>query len=487
MPKVLQPILLSLWLLPIAGHADSANEDMIGLLKELKNQIQGLKNQVDQSNARIDQLEKALQQSRTQQRAVTKNKEAIAPASQTSSPLQTTTNNKEVNSDKQAGNPAITLGDIKGTYKIPGTDTSVGIGGYVKMDTLINSVTAGRDQLGNQQLIFSQIPVDDSSKEHSQTTFHAKETRLWFKSFTPNNWGDINTYLEMDFFGDAATYTYTPRLRHGYGTLGNFLGGQTWTTFLNVAALPESLDAIGVSAGAVSNFRQPMIRWTQPFMGNATPLEIQFALESPRSRVWVPSTLEGNGGPSFITSDDGHYPDFVGRLNFNPDWGILSLAALARQIRYTQPSTDFQQDNWGAAVNLAGKINTIGFDNIRFMLHYGNGEGRYVTTSNTFGDAALDADGQMDLIKTFGGMLSYQRWWNKQWRSTLIYGFSGSDQPNYINTELTRQVQSLQANLLWSPVREAMMGIEYIYAARQLIDYRDGALHRVQLSARYNF
>lgn len=212
------------------------------------------------------------------------------------------------------------------------------------MDALFNNVSAGRNQLGNQQLLFSEIPVDDSAKEHGQTTFHAKESRLWFKSFTPTNWGDMNTYLEMDFFGDAATFTYTPRLRHAYGTFGNFLGGQTWTTFLDVAALPESLDAIGVSAGAVSNFRQPLIRWTQPFAWNAAPLEVQFALEAPRSRVWVPATQEGNGGPNFVSSD-----------------------------------------------------------------------------------------------------------------------------------------------LLWSPVKEAMMGVEYIYANWQLIDHRDGTLHRFQLSARYNF
>ena len=482
MPKVLLPILLSLCLFPTSGYA-SANEDMMSLLKELKIQIKELKDQVNQSNARIDQLEKELQQARTQQPAAINTNEPIA----STSPPLTTKTNKAVTSDKQPSKPVITAGDIKGTYKIPGTDISLGLGGYVKMDTLINSVSAGHDQLGNQQLLFSQIPVDDSAKEHEQTTFHAKESRLWFKSFTPSNWGDINTYLEMDFFGDAATYTYTPRLRHAYGTLGNFLGGQTWTTFLNVSALPESLDAIGVSAGAINNFRQPMIRWTQPFAWNSTPLEIQFALESPRSRVWVPSTLEGNGGPNFVLSDDAHYPDIVTRLNFNPDWGSLSLATLVRQIRYTQPSTEFQQDSWGGAVNLAGKINTMGLDNIRFMLHYGNGEGRYVTTSNTFGDAALTADGDMDLIKTYGGMLSYQRWWNKQWRSSVIYGFSGSEQPSFVNTELTQQVQSLQANLLWSPVKEAMMGVEYIYATRQLIDNRDGALQRIQLSARYNF
>ncbi|MGR8935893.1 MAG: DcaP family trimeric outer membrane transporter [Gammaproteobacteria bacterium] len=486
MPKVLLPIMLSLGLLAASGDA-LANDDVLILLKELKTQLKELKDQVKQSNARINQLEKELQQSRNQQHVADHKKEAAVSAYVPPPAPPTTPTIEEVKADKQPAKPAITVGDIKGTYKIPGTNTSVGLGGYVKLDTLFSSVTAGRDQLGNQILLFSQIPVDNASKAHEQTTFHAKESRLWFKSYTPTHWGDINTYLEIDFFGDAATYTYTPRLRHAFGTFGNFLGGQTWTTFLNVAALPDSLDVIGVSAGAVNNFRQPLIRWTQPFTWNATPLELQFALESPRSLVWVPASFEGNGGPSFVSSDDGQYPDIVARLNFEPDWGSLSLAGLVRQIRYTQPSTTFQQERWGGGVNLAGKIDTIGLDNVRFMLHYGNGAGRYVTTANTFGDAALDDNGDMNLIETYGGMFAYQHWWNKQWRSSVIYGVSSSEQPDYANAALTRQVQSLQANLLWSPVKEAMMGIEYIYATRELLDNRDGWLHRIQLSARYNF
>lgn len=486
MSKVLALMMLSLCLSSTSGHA-FASEDMMVLLEELKNQIKELKDQVKQSDARINQLEKELQQSRTQQRIANNKKESSASDGLPQPPPITTTTNEDDITDRQASKPAIKVGDIKGTYKIPGTDTSVGLGGYVKMDTLFSSVSAGRNKPGNQILLFSEIPVDDSTRDHEQTTFHAKESRLWFKSFTPSQWGDINTYLEIDFFGDAATYTYSPRLRHAFGTFGNFLGGQTWTTFLNVAALPESLDVIGDSAGAVYNFRQPLVRWTQPFSWNAIPLEFQLALESPRSRVWVPATFEGNGGPSFVSSDDGQYPDVVARLNFAPDWGSLSLAALLRQIRYTQPNTAFDQERWGGGVNLAGKINTFGLDNIRFMLHYGNGGGRYVTTSNTFGDAALDNDGNMNLIETYGGMFSYQRWWNTQWRSSLTYGFSGSEQPNYVHSGLTRQVQSLHANLLWSPVKEAMMGIEYIYATRQLLDHREGWLHRIQLSARYNF
>jgi len=52
---------------------------------------------------------------------------------------------------------------------------------------------------------------------------------------------------------------------------------------------------------------------------------------------------------------------------------------------------------------------------------------------------------------------------------------------------MTRQAQSTHANLLWSPILQATLGLEYIYGMRELIDGRSGSLSRVQLSARYNF
>jgi hypothetical protein len=478
--------ILPVLLFCLLGDTAWAEDDVLGLLKELKAQVQELKKQVGQSNARISELEKERQQYYAGQQQ-TGGKPNLAQ-SPNMPPVA------ENMSGKMSDKPAVMMGDIKGTFKIPGTDTSVGLGGYVKTDLLLNSVGAGRDRLGDQQLILSQIPVGGAPGEHSQMVFHAKESRLWFKSFTPSSWGDINTYLEMDFYGDPAVYTYTPRVRHVYGSIGNFLAGQAWTTFLNVASLPDILD-VGGSAGAVSNLRQPLVRWTQPFLWVGAPMELQMALEAPRSRLWVdnrlePSSVSGSGNPNsdaYITTPNAdRYPDLVTRINFNPDWGNVSLAALGRQVRYSN-ATGFQKDAWAGSVSLAGKINSIGLDNIRFMTHYGNGSGRYLTTPNTFADAALSSRGSLDLVGAYGAMLSYQHWWDKQWRSSITYGFAQADQPNYVNSVLNRQVQSIHANLLWSPISQAMMGMEYSYATRELLDGRDGDLQRLQFSARYNF
>lgn len=484
MAKLILMLLLQ-WLISTPAHAE---DEVLVLLKELKGQVQALKGQIEQANNRISDLEGQLEQYRNQQ-------QAAAPTADGAKSGQGRALASSGNASKASEKAAVTVGDVKGTFKIPGTDTSVGLGGFVKTDILLSSVSAGRDKAGDQQLIVSQIPVGGLLPgENSQLAFHAKESRLWFKTFAPSDWGDINTYIELDFFGDAAAYTYSPRLRHAYGSIGNLLAGHTWTTFLNSAALPDHLDS-GGSAGALNSLRQTQVRWTQPFSLAGVAMDWQAAIETPRSRIWDGTSTAArnpNIDPNldngyFTTPNADRYPDLIARLNVSPEWGNLSLAALGRQIRFTNSATGFQRGEWGAAVNLAGKINTFGLDNIRFMTYYGNGDGRYVSNNNTFSDASLDANGNLDLTSVYGAMLSYQHWWNKQWRSNVTYGLAQAEQAGFANRVLNKQVQSLHANLLWSPVSQAVLGVEYTYATRELIDGRDGDLQRLQFSARYSF
>ena len=454
--------LFVLSLLPLTAFAE---DDMREMFNELKAQVKTLQTQVQQSSTRINELEKELAQAHSNQQ----------PA-QTTPPVAPT-----AKADETVNKPAVTVGDVKGTFKIPGTDTSIGLGGYVKTEVLFNSVSAGRDKFGDQFTVYSQIPVGDKNAgEHSQITFNAKESRLWFRSFTPSKWGDINTYLETDFYGDAATYTYTPRLRHAYASMGNFLAGQTWTTFLNVNVLPNTLDA-GGSAGAVYGVRQPLVRWTQPFTIENLPMDVQIALEAPRSRIRDNANADSD---VFSSPNSERYPDLVARVNVNPDWGKFSLAALGRQIRNTNVLNS--QSEWGGAVSLAGKINSVDLDSIRFMLNYGNAMGRYVASANTFEDAVL-SNGDLQLVDIYSGMLSYQHFWTKDWQSNLTYGFIHANQPALAGNNITSEVQSIHANLLWSPITQIILGMEYIYATREVFDGRDGDLQRVQFSARYNF
>jgi len=442
--------------LPLAALAD---EDVKGLLKELRDQVIELRAQVRQSNARISELEQSLEQEKARKEAAEKSAASEQPAAVQGQPA-TVPN-------------VVTAGDVKGTIKLPGSNTSIGFGGFTKLLMMYSDVNIARNKWGHQDLYGADIPVGGSNQS-SQFNMHAKETRLWFKSFTPSDFGDINTLVELDL--NQSADSYTPRLRHAYGSIGNFLAGQTYTTFTNTAALAE-MDAATAVTGNIL-VRQPMVRWTQPFTSTT---DAMFALE-------LPSTRFTRGSGSAIENlDDDRFPDLVVRLNNTQDWGNISLAAMARNIRLKDAANNIDESSWGGALSLAGRVNVGERDNFRFMLNYGDALARYVV-NGTYADASYDSSSHhLELNRLYSGTLFYQHYWNPVWRSNLALGYSHSNLPSYASQELTRDVFSAHANVVWNPVPQLNIGLEYLYAMRELQDGRDGDLNRVVFSTRFNF
>ncbi|MBK7904699.1 MAG: hypothetical protein IPJ97_18645 [Proteobacteria bacterium] len=92
---------------------------------------------------------------------------------------------------------------------------------------------------------------------------HVKQTRINFGTDTLLAGGDkLSTRFEIDFFGTigasnhAHDQSYAPVLRHAYVQWREWLVGQTWSNFQDVAALPDSVDFIGSTDGTVF-VRQP--------------------------------------------------------------------------------------------------------------------------------------------------------------------------------------------------------------------------------------
>ncbi|WP_082053948.1 DcaP family trimeric outer membrane transporter [Methyloterricola oryzae] len=492
------------FLLALATFKPAAADD-----EELKALVKELAGQVKQLTSRVSELEQKLSQAQaaksppspptvpaqqTNAASALASKPASAspspmPFAKAAGPLPTmppgiTGSALGTTQDNVDLRRAVTVGDVKGSFKIPGTETSLAIGGYAKLDAIYNSISSGINNFTDLLLVPSAIPVGEARQgEHSQVNFTARESRFWLKSFTPTAWGELNTFLEMDFYAfqspgdERATNSHAPRLRHAYGSLGHLLAGQTWSTFMNVAALPETNDH-GGPVGQIF-VRQALIRWSQPFDAGGVPLEFQAALESPETTLTLP---DGNR----LTTDDDRAPDIVGRVNYTPTWGSLSAAGMARLIRNSQNTADNESSRWGGAVSLAGRVKTFDLDNIRFMLNYGNVLGRY-TTYDIFNDGALEPNGTVALFDVFAAFISYQHWWNANWRSTVAYGFAQADNPAFVAGTANRQAQSVHVNLLWSPLLQTTIGLEYIYARRELESGESGDLQRVQFSTRFNF
>ncbi|NOQ77092.1 MAG: porin [Methylococcaceae bacterium] len=375
----------------------------------------------------------------------------------------------------------VEVGDVKGSFKIPGTETSLAIGGYIKLDAIYNSQSAGGSggsNVGDQMLLPGTIPVQSDDQEDDQVTFHARQSRFWMKSHTASDWGDLNTYLEMDFFAfqapgnERVSNSYSPRLRHAFGSLGPFLAGQTWTTFMNVSALPE-LNDFGGPVGRIFA-RQPQLRWTQSIKDQQADWMI--AIESPES------TLTNINGDRETPNDD-HFPDIITRLNLYRPWGSVSLAGMVRNIR---SDSEKNSDAYGGALSLAGRVKAVDRDDLRFMLNYGNVLGRYAS-SNLFNDGAINSRGEVELFNQYGGFVAYRHWWHNNWRSTFAYGFSYADNVDFVADTVSQWAQSAQMNLLWSPLSQTTFGLEYSYASRGLENNESGHLHRIQFSSIFSF
>jgi hypothetical protein len=154
---------------------------------------------------------------------------------------------------------------------------------------------------------------------------HIKQSRFIFGTDTDlADGGLLSSRLEVDLYGSSlgderATNTYGVQLRHAYIQYGRWLVGQTWSNFMDAAALPETADFIGPTDGTVF-VREPMVRYT---LGNWS-----FSAENPET------TITPFGGGTRIASDDNNIPDFTAAYTWKLGHGTLRAAALVRQLKY---------------------------------------------------------------------------------------------------------------------------------------------------------
>jgi hypothetical protein len=383
-----------------------------------------------------------------------------------------------------AAKNAVTGGATKGSFKLPGLDTSITLGGYVKLDAVFSNPSAGVDQKADLMLDPNAIPVgpNAANNEHNELKFGARETRLFMKTATPTKVGDLTTYVEGDFYGadgnESVTNSNGFRLRQAYGTLGHLLAGQTWTNFMFVPALPETLD-FGGPVGQIFD-RQPQVRWTQTFNGSTQIAGGQWStsLENPESVVTLPS------GASFRADDD-RFPDTTGQMVFNTAKGRIAVSGIARLIRADSTSPAVVNQAWGGAINVAGIIPSIGRDDFRFLLAAGNAIGRY--SDGFFPDGVVSADGQIQLPRQWSWYAAYRHFWTDRLRSNLILSGASESLPAGTPGTTNKSTQSLHANLIFSPVTNTDFGVEYIYANRETEDGLKGHLNRIQASGKYAF
>lgn len=372
----------------------------------------------------------------------------------------------------------------KGLEIKPGTHFQ--FGGFIKADAMLSDYSDGSRasaSTGDDFLVPSTIPVGDGSGGGDRVfDAHAKHSRLWFKTTTDTSAGAVAAYVEMDFNSSAderLTNQSGSGLRQAYlnwdySPSGALLAGQTWTTFFNAAALPESLDFIGPTSGTLF-VRQEQVRWTRKLDGGTS---LMFAAENPSAGLY-----DGGAGFNNNNYDNNSRPDLVARYNGSFGGLNYSVAAIAREVAYADGA--HEDEATAAAFSVAGVYPLANGDDLKFMLNHGT-LGRYIAL-NAFRDGAVEAGGDIDLLDVTGGYIAYRHLWNNQWRSTLSYAMATADNPASVGADVTDRISNANLNLIYSPTPKLSFGAEYLLAERELASGVDGDLRRLQLTGRWDF
>ncbi|MEP2651294.1 MAG: DcaP family trimeric outer membrane transporter, partial [Paraglaciecola sp.] len=360
--------------------------------------------------------------------------------------------------------------------------TNVKFSGYLKADAMFSSYSDGTLSSGSvgRDFYIPSLTPTGGNEESTQFDAHIKQSRFRFTTDTSlANGKKLTGVLEFDFHvtsgGDERiSNSYTPRVRHAFIKYDNLLIGQTWSTFQDVRALPESVDFIGVTDGTIF-VRQMMVRYTS---GN-----FEIAAENPESTI---SNYQAGGR---IVADDSAFPDITARYTVKGDWGHFAVAGLVRQLSYEnkQGGANIDTSETSIGLSLTAKFK-LGQDDIRLMANTGKGLGRYLGL-NVANGAILNEDNELQIIDSIGYTIAYRHVWNEKLRSNFMYSAFNADNDMSLNGPINpiKSTSSTRVNLMYSPTKELTLGGEYAYAKKELESEADGTLGRIQLTAKYAF
>ncbi|MBB4423855.1 hypothetical protein GGD66_002399 [Bradyrhizobium sp. CIR48] len=363
-----------------------------------------------------------------------------------------------------------------GFYYIPGTDTCIKLGGYLRADTVFNThgdLDAPNAGLGGARNRLSNY----------YTTLARQDLQI--DTRTATEYGVVRTFAEMVFTWSSGAYS-------GAGTTG--VNGSTAYNGTNPAGSGRGTVAGGALglyyafiqfAGftfgkAESQFRTPwgeypannfelpgsagwdpvnQITYTADFgQGITASFSAQDQVAHDQGNVWNVSgaTAAGLATGTYGANDLGatRAPDLIARVRVDQAWGLFqaSFAAHDNHPAYygADETTGHPDDKWGWAGQLALSIKNLptgAGDSINLTGVYANGASRYVFhdyMSNTFAmyggtgiagayqslglagasDSVFVTGSGQQLTTTFGFNGGYTHNWDPYWNTSVFGGWA---------------------------------------------------------------
>ena len=353
---------------------------------------------------------------------------------------------------------------------------SVEVGGYIKTDFIFDFDEALGDAFNVDGITIGDVGDENHFRAH------ARQSRLFIKTSTDTNRGPLKTHLEFDFFGsngnEVFSNSYSPRLRHAYGTWNGWTVGQTWSNFMPIESYPTTVDFNGPAG--IPFIRQAQLRYTfQVSDSVAISASLENSEFSGRDAAGTISETSGSSISGLRAGLD-QLPDFTLAASWKGEKAFVKLAGVLRE--FDSPTSNDTATGWG--INLSGNASLWEGGTLYGSLTYGDGIGRYLI--NGFAqDAFVDAAGNLQTIEAVGATLGVSQAISPKLTAGLALGYYEVND-TFAATD-TDNISTAHLSLFYKPTERMTVGAELIYGRREIVSGASDDATRLQTSVQFNF
>jgi len=321
----------------------------------------------------------------------------------------------------------------------------------------------------------------------------AFQSRIGVKTTSPEG---LTVNIEGDFRGSGGG---SVRLRHAYGSYKGILAGQTWSNFTSFVGNTGTLDFDSLPGAAGYQSRTAQLRYT------TGPLSI--ALEDPQGSIAgkdvetfagsTSSILDADGNPIVFgrtttnveDSQETSLPALTARIQDSAGGLNYSAAVLAQQLGYDTGTAD--DTALGFATFVAANMALSDIITIQGSLSYTDGANSYLYRAGG-ASGYVDSNGDLDTVSGYGGTVGAGFNLGDGRSINIGYGMTQVDiddgvASGAISATDADSISAVMANYKWTPVKNAMMGVEFQYGMKEAQNGDDGDASRLLFAAQYNF
>ena len=148
------------------------------------------------------------------------------------------------------------------------------------------------------------------------------------------------------------------------------------------------------------------------------------------------------------------------------------------------PDNEPNDDEFGWGLNLTGAVNTVGRDQLKLGLVYGEGIASFM---NDGGVNLAPEDNEAKAVEVTGVTVYYDHYWSDRWSSSIGWSMHDNDTLDQMADSEFQTGQYASTNLLYTPYPNLLIGSELLWGNLENVAGEDGDDYRLQFTFKHKF